>query len=114
MESAERRAMADGNDRRAFEALQQQAVKRRLGRFIKGSRRLVEEKIVRRLQQHAGDRPAGPTTRGNATPHPYRPSQCRAMRWPCGRLGHYLDRLVEVAAGRDPGPDPWHGRTGNE
>ena len=27
---------------------------------------------------------------------------------------HYLDRLVEVAAGRDPGPDPWHGRTGNE
>ena len=25
---------------------------------------------------------------------------------------HYLDRLVEVAAGRDPGPDPWHGRTG--
>src|SRR6478672_8254770 len=27
---------------------------------------------------------------------------------------HYLDRLVEVAAGRDPGPDPWHGRTGDE
>ena len=27
---------------------------------------------------------------------------------------HYLDRLVEVAAGRDPGPDPWHGRTGSE
>ena len=25
---------------------------------------------------------------------------------------HYLDRLAEVAAGRDPGPDPWHGRTG--
>ncbi|PII39196.1 transcriptional regulator [Sinorhizobium meliloti CCBAU 01290] len=25
---------------------------------------------------------------------------------------HYLDRLSEVAAGRDPGPDPWHGRTG--
>jgi uncharacterized protein YndB with AHSA1/START domain len=24
---------------------------------------------------------------------------------------HYLDRLAEVAAGRDPGPDPWHGRT---
>ena len=27
---------------------------------------------------------------------------------------HYLDRLAEVAAGRDPGPDPWHGRTGRE
>ena len=26
---------------------------------------------------------------------------------------HYLSRLVEVAAGRDPGPDPWHGRTGS-
>jgi uncharacterized protein YndB with AHSA1/START domain len=24
---------------------------------------------------------------------------------------HYLDRLAEVAAGRDPGPDPWLGRT---
>jgi uncharacterized protein YndB with AHSA1/START domain len=27
---------------------------------------------------------------------------------------HYLGRLAEVAAGRDPGPDPWRGRTGNE
>ncbi len=26
---------------------------------------------------------------------------------------HYLGRLAEVAAGRDPGPDPWHGRTGS-
>jgi uncharacterized protein YndB with AHSA1/START domain len=26
----------------------------------------------------------------------------------------YLARLVEAAAGRDPGPDPWHGRTGRE
>src|SRR3954468_11318981 len=25
---------------------------------------------------------------------------------------HYLGRLAEVAAGRDPGQDPWHGRTG--
>jgi uncharacterized protein YndB with AHSA1/START domain len=25
---------------------------------------------------------------------------------------HYLDRLAEVAAGRDPGPDTWRGRTG--
>ena len=25
---------------------------------------------------------------------------------------HYLGRLAEVASGRDPGPDPWHGRTG--
>ena len=24
---------------------------------------------------------------------------------------HYLDRLAAVASGRDPGPDPWHGRT---
>jgi uncharacterized protein YndB with AHSA1/START domain len=27
---------------------------------------------------------------------------------------HYIGRLAEVAAGRDPGPDPWHGRTGRE
>ena len=27
---------------------------------------------------------------------------------------HYFGRLAEVAAGRDPGPDPWHGRTGKE
>jgi uncharacterized protein YndB with AHSA1/START domain len=27
---------------------------------------------------------------------------------------HYLGRLGEVAAGRDPGPDPWHGRTGRD
>src|SRR5215470_12862817 len=26
---------------------------------------------------------------------------------------HYLGRLAEVAAGRDPGPDPHHGRTGS-
>ncbi len=25
---------------------------------------------------------------------------------------HYLGRLAIAAAGRDPGPDPWHGRTG--
>ena len=25
---------------------------------------------------------------------------------------HYLARLAVVAAGRDPGPDPWHGPTG--
>jgi uncharacterized protein YndB with AHSA1/START domain len=28
--------------------------------------------------------------------------------------GHYLGRLAEVAAGRDPGPDPWHGRNGRK
>jgi uncharacterized protein YndB with AHSA1/START domain len=27
---------------------------------------------------------------------------------------HYVDRLAEIAAGRDPGPDPWHGRTGTQ
>src|SRR5207302_1301591 len=27
---------------------------------------------------------------------------------------HYLGRLAEVAAGRDPGPDPQHGRTGRD
>ena len=27
---------------------------------------------------------------------------------------HYLDRLAAVAAGRDPGPDPWRGRHGKE
>ena len=27
---------------------------------------------------------------------------------------HYFGRLAEVAGGHDPGPDPWHGRTGNE
>ena len=26
---------------------------------------------------------------------------------------HYLDRLATVAAGRDAGPDPFYGRTGN-
>ena len=25
---------------------------------------------------------------------------------------HYVDRLAAVASGHDPGPDPWHGRTG--
>src|ERR671910_516758 len=28
--------------------------------------------------------------------------------------GHYLGRLAEVAAKRDPGPDPWHGRNGRK
>jgi uncharacterized protein YndB with AHSA1/START domain len=27
---------------------------------------------------------------------------------------HYLGRMAEVAAGRDPGPDPRHGRIGSE
>ncbi len=27
---------------------------------------------------------------------------------------HYLARLAEVGAGRDPGPDPWRGRAGTE
>ena len=27
---------------------------------------------------------------------------------------HYIDRLAEVAAGRDPGPDPWLGRDGRD
>jgi uncharacterized protein YndB with AHSA1/START domain len=27
---------------------------------------------------------------------------------------HYLGRLAECAAGREPGPDPFHGRTGPE
>ena len=27
---------------------------------------------------------------------------------------HYLGRLAEVAVGRNPGPDPFHGRTGRE
>jgi len=27
---------------------------------------------------------------------------------------HYLGRLAEVAAGRDPGPDPQHGRIGRQ
>jgi uncharacterized protein YndB with AHSA1/START domain len=27
---------------------------------------------------------------------------------------HYLGRLAEFAVGRDPGPDPWHGRIGGE
>jgi uncharacterized protein YndB with AHSA1/START domain len=25
---------------------------------------------------------------------------------------HYIDRLAVAAGGRDPGPDPWHGRDG--
>ena len=35
----------------------------------------------------------------------------------CGGItegeGRELGRLAEVAAGRDPGPDPRHGRTGS-
>ena len=27
---------------------------------------------------------------------------------------HYLGRLAEFAAGREPGPDPFHGRTSRE
>jgi hypothetical protein len=27
---------------------------------------------------------------------------------------HYLERLAEIAVGRDPGPDPWFGRTGED
>jgi uncharacterized protein YndB with AHSA1/START domain len=27
---------------------------------------------------------------------------------------HYFGRLAELAGGRDPGPDPWHGRTGKD
>src|SRR6202453_2384817 len=27
---------------------------------------------------------------------------------------HYLGRLAALATGRDPGPDPWRGRTGEE
>jgi hypothetical protein len=27
---------------------------------------------------------------------------------------HYLGRLAEFAAGRDPGADPWHGRTSRQ
>jgi uncharacterized protein YndB with AHSA1/START domain len=27
---------------------------------------------------------------------------------------HYFDRLAEVGAGRDPGPDPWLGKTGSD
>ena len=39
------------------------------------------------------------------------PSNAPAMR----KAGpDYLGRLATVAAGRDPGPDPWHGRTGGK
>jgi len=39
------------------------------------------------------------------------PAQCagHAEGWE-----HYLGRLAEVGAGRDPGRDPWHGRTRND
>src|SRR5207342_2075827 len=38
VEGAERRAMPDGDDRRAFETLQQQPIKRRFGGFVERSR----------------------------------------------------------------------------
>ena len=37
------------------------------------------------------------------------PVVCVKSRQPTRAL-----QLAEVAAGRDPGPDPWHGRTGEE
>lgn len=39
------------------------------------------------------------------------PEQCagHAEGW-----AHYFGRLAEAAGGRDPGPDPWRGRTGAE
>src|SRR3979411_848160 len=55
MECEQCRSMADRHDRRAVEPLVKEAVKRGLGRLIERGRRLVEEKIVRCLQDGAGD-----------------------------------------------------------
>ena len=54
VECAERRAVADGDDRRALEPLLQQPVQRRLGGLIERSGRLVEEQIIGLLQAARG------------------------------------------------------------
>ena len=50
--------------------------------------------------------------RNAAAPHPHRPADAEQCAGHAEGWAHYLGRLAEVAAGRDPGPDPWHGRTG--
>ena len=55
MERAERRAVADRDDRCGGQPLLQQAVQHRLGRLVERRGRLVEEQIIRRVKQHARD-----------------------------------------------------------
>src|SRR5262245_5076456 len=55
MERGERRAVADRYDRGAPESRVEKAVKRGFGRLIERSRRLVEEEIIRRLEDGAGN-----------------------------------------------------------
>ena len=55
MERRKRRAVADRHDRRAGKALLQQLVERCLGRLVERGGGLVEEQIVRRMQDRARD-----------------------------------------------------------
>src|SRR5262245_39338810 len=55
MEGGERRAMADRYDRAALEPRVEQTVEHAFRRFVERGRRLVEEQIIRRLQNGAGN-----------------------------------------------------------
>ena len=55
VEGAKCGAVADGNNGHAFETILQQAVQNRLSGLVERSRGFVEEKVVGRVQQHAGN-----------------------------------------------------------
>src|SRR5262249_52686388 len=55
VEGGERGAVADRHDRGALEPRVEKAVERGFRCLVEGSRRLVEEKIIRRLQNGAGN-----------------------------------------------------------
>src|SRR5262245_24861710 len=55
VERGERGAVADRDDRGAPEPRVEKAVERGFRRLVERSRRFVEEKIIRRLQNGAGD-----------------------------------------------------------
>src|SRR5689334_9971749 len=55
VEGGEGGAMPDRDDGGVRQPLAQQLIERRFGRFIERRRRLVEEEIIRRMQQRARD-----------------------------------------------------------
>src|SRR5262249_35751633 len=55
MECAERRAMPDRQDCRAFEPYVEKAIEHGFRRLIERRSRLVEEKVIRRMQNGAGN-----------------------------------------------------------
>ncbi len=55
VELNEARPVADGDDSRFRQPLEQEVIERRLGALIERARRLVEEQPLRFLQERAGD-----------------------------------------------------------